>query len=1123
MRKNRLIIFTFILFICGIITIYRSNSNFINYYKPDEDYILPDASTPKLITPYYYTDHTIVADYVLNTSGGDMTSAIQNALNNCSANGGGTVWLERGIYYVTSSINIPSYCTLMGDWQDPDNYHGNLDYGTKIVVDVNNFKIDNDDIESTGLFKLNASTGIEGITIYYKNQNLNNPKQQPWSIYYMVDMLFNIKNVTLINSYLGIGRSTKLTPHESLRINNVKGTILKKGLSIHNSCDVGSINDLTFSPKYWAKANLKAFNDNVSNNSESSISNKVKEIGGIGIELSDAEQMHYNNISLSGFKFGIYIPDGSKINPRSVGSGLLFNLNITDCIRGIQVDDCSLLDSNHGYLISNGTIEGSEYAIYTAASRSGKIGLFRLNDVSIKGKIDGVGTVIYNNTGDSYSDTPKNTNLTGVINNTGRYSNINTHRNKKPNGTNFAYLDAGSSVDTINSKLASVASSGGGVVYLKPGIYHINKSIIIPSNVELRGSSSTETRIFKGGTVFKVTNAIGTETKAVKLVGSNLGISGINFMYEDNVTSLNNSSSYTNNDYVIMANSSNNVFITNITIAGASRGILINNCRDFAVENTMTGVMKNSFTITNSRDGLIMNTLQNGTVIARNDLVEYNKYNNNMFNYIFPNTLNDLEQVVIKESSNIELLSIFAYGIRRTFTIDNSSGIYAVNVGLDVASKKELLQNINSSLVLVNSTYMGTVNISGSSNAGLYNAVVPGEPRGKDYINNIFKLSKKSMSPTLKIDSIVVLNSSNKEINYYYDGDGVVTCKSSNESLVKCSVGNKKIIFTPVNNSNDLVSVSISASDGKYYSSTSSNINVIVSSGTSSKGDINGNNKIDSADYIMIRKYLLKQMNLSNDQLTRADANNDNKVNSTDYIVIRKLIINGTTSISSGAKTCPANYSGTTTTCYDTSKPSINSWKNTTIKDTVINSSNGTTTICNLGSDNGDGLKEIEYFTDCSGKKTANITNNCATITIDKCPNGTLYYRLKDNYNYSSLNSVNNIGKYLIFGQLYNKFLDIDKNASNDDNNISYHVSNCLSVSSCVKQIGEKTIEQRKNDSNSDFINSLYKGITGRNADSNGFNFWLNDLNNGAARQNMLDSFMNSNEVKSIYSAWGYN
>ena len=91
MRKNRLIIISFIIFICGIITIYRANNSLSNKVNEQIDYILPDTTTPKLITPYYYTDHAVVADFILSSTGGDMTSAIQNALNNCGKNGGGTV------------------------------------------------------------------------------------------------------------------------------------------------------------------------------------------------------------------------------------------------------------------------------------------------------------------------------------------------------------------------------------------------------------------------------------------------------------------------------------------------------------------------------------------------------------------------------------------------------------------------------------------------------------------------------------------------------------------------------------------------------------------------------------------------------------------------------------------------------------------------------------------------------------------------------------------------------------------------------------------------------------------------------------------------------------------------
>ena len=121
---------------------------------PKDDRVLADSSgTPKLVEPFYSTNHFIVADYVISPSGGDMTNSIQNALNQCGNSGGGTVWLERGIYLVSGTIVVPSGCTVMGDWQDPDNYQGTLDYGTKIVVDVNNFSTDTGNNETSGLFR----------------------------------------------------------------------------------------------------------------------------------------------------------------------------------------------------------------------------------------------------------------------------------------------------------------------------------------------------------------------------------------------------------------------------------------------------------------------------------------------------------------------------------------------------------------------------------------------------------------------------------------------------------------------------------------------------------------------------------------------------------------------------------------------------------------------------------------------------------------------------------------------------------------------------------------------------------------------------------------------------------
>ncbi len=58
------------------------------------------------------------------------------------------------------------------------------------------------------------------------------------------------------------------------------------------------------------------------------------------------------------------------------------------------------------------------------------------------------------------------------------------------------------------------------------------------------------------------------------------------------------------------------------------------------------------------------------------------------------------------------------------------------------------------------------------------------------------------------------------------------------------------------------------------------------------KGDVDGNNKVNSSDYILIRNHILKRAELSGERKTRADVNGDGKITSSDYIAIRKILLN---------------------------------------------------------------------------------------------------------------------------------------------------------------------------------------------------------------------------------------
>ena len=56
-------------------------------------------------------------------------------------------------------------------------------------------------------------------------------------------------------------------------------------------------------------------------------------------------------------------------------------------------------------------------------------------------------------------------------------------------------------------------------------------------------------------------------------------------------------------------------------------------------------------------------------------------------------------------------------------------------------------------------------------------------------------------------------------------------------------------------------------------------------------GDVNGDGKVNTMDYILIRKHILKNPSLTGNELKKADVNSDGKVNSADYIIVRKTIL----------------------------------------------------------------------------------------------------------------------------------------------------------------------------------------------------------------------------------------
>lgn len=72
------------------------------------------------------------------------------------------------------------------------------------------------------------------------------------------------------------------------------------------------------------------------------------------------------------------------------------------------------------------------------------------------------------------------------------------------------------------------------------------------------------------------------------------------------------------------------------------------------------------------------------------------------------------------------------------------------------------------------------------------------------------------------------------------------------------------------------------------------NISLLLGDTNNLAGDINGDGKVSSIDYILVRKHIMGQSLLTGNDKKKADVNNDGKVSSIDYVKIKKMILNGT-------------------------------------------------------------------------------------------------------------------------------------------------------------------------------------------------------------------------------------
>lgn len=613
----------------------------------------------------YYTDRVIVAevnaakDYGADPTGKtDSTAAIQSAIDHVAFYlKGGTVYLPVGNYRVEGRIIVRTGVTLIGDYVDPDKAKG-TDYGTMLHVYT-------DKRASNGLsvISMYGGSAIEGITVYYPEQNADNPIDY----YYTIDSQNSassrtVKNVTLLNSYMGIA-----SPIDSITacdtFNNVKGTALKAGLYIYSNADIAYYDKITFSPKYWASMD-KAFNPP----SEDKVRASMRKSKSCGLYVRDTDRACFSDCTLDGFTYGIYSDEAV----RSEWNGSYHNFIIKNAEVGIYSLAAS---AAYGANFSESSISGSKYAIQNKSVQAA--GVVNLYNTKVNGKTEGK---IIELTGekmirDKYSS---NTPLPGskkIFNAVTGYG-----------ADNKANSD---STTAIQKALDDAKASGGGIVYLPGGEYQLDGSLTVYEGTMLLGSYMNCAFIPNYGTMIY---AYSKNKELITVNGKNAGIVGLNIAYPENGITKTNYTERVKNDYPYTVKcTAEKTYVTNLCISATSKGVLFENADNFILNRLFMTAWYEGVTVKNSDNGYIYGILANvgfthgltnkrfadwlmsGEVQIDNQKVAF-QYAKLDYNICYTLTL-----LTFENSKNIQLIQNFHYGAYNYAKLNNSS-LYFENI-----------------------------------------------------------------------------------------------------------------------------------------------------------------------------------------------------------------------------------------------------------------------------------------------------------------------------------------------------------------------------------------------------------------------------------------------------------
>ena len=641
---------------------YDLPSNHIAYLAPlynlHNEYL---RKIPQISYPIAVNMEIPNSTYNIDKTGtSDCSNAIQNALNDISAMGGGTLYIPTGKYRLNEHLHIPSRVTLIGDFYGPNAN----EYGTVFLCyrpnDTSTAFYNNSQIH------VDSNASINGITFYYPNQNINSVSEYGYTISILNNAAANLHNLFFINSYNGITiNSSTMGSGELANIENVYGTFLKNGIVGYSQTDVGYWNNINMSPSYWANA-ISAYRC-----SNSTALYKYTRTNLTAFTLGDLDDYGLNHVNVDNAATGIYFPkDG--VRALQAYWGFLNDINLTDCVNGVL---CRGIFSEGAAVFTHSSLG---YVVNTSQYGMLKLAKCRYD------KFLGDGKTIIETGSESYEASP-------TINDSNTY-NIPEYLYYFDSFDATGATDISTALQTEINKIYT-----GGLIVLKNGTYRLDNPITIPNNTMITSFAGAFSRSGHDEASNCLVKFISYSSDACVKLGNYSGINGIRIYnaYKDPDTAYTKLSNSQSDSFVAVKGIGNNCFAINTEASYTFTGFDFSSCSNHYVKYCYGAAYETFIKVGSS--GKVIGSLSNMNFLSRCSLAAYAVANNTALNkYDLFEGSGKSEQlefvrtllrtyatlVQVNNSTNELIFNCFGYGHKCLVNTSNST-VLAVNTSID--------------------------------------------------------------------------------------------------------------------------------------------------------------------------------------------------------------------------------------------------------------------------------------------------------------------------------------------------------------------------------------------------------------------------------------------------------